>query len=47
MADGASFLQRLVFKYVRPALGRVTFKTVLTLGEQGGTAAGKYAPLVR
>ena len=47
MADGASFLQRLVFKYVRPALGRVAFKTVFVLGEQGGAAAGKHAPLVR
>lgn len=47
MADGATFLQRLVFKYVRPALGRVAFKTVFVLGEQGSAAAGEHAPLVR
>ena len=47
MADGASFLHCLVFKHVRPALGRVAFKTVFTLGEQGGAAAGKHASLVR
>ena len=47
MADGATFLHRLVFEYVRPALGRVAFKTVFVLGEQGGAAAGEHAPLVR
>ena len=47
VADGATFPHRLVFKHVRTTLGRVAFKTVLTLGEQGGAAAGKDASLVR
>ena len=47
MADRASFLHCLVFKHVRPALGRVAFKTVFILGKQGGAAAGKHASLVR
>jgi hypothetical protein len=47
MTGGASFTQRLMFEYVRAALGRVACKTVITLGEQDGAATGKYASLVR
>ena len=47
MAGGASLAQRLVFKYVRPALGWMALQAVFILGEQGGAAAGTYAPLVR
>jgi len=47
MAGGATFLHRLVFKNVRPALGRVAFKTVFVLGKQGRATAGEHASLVR
>ena len=47
MADGATFLHRLVFKHVRPALGWMALQAVFLLGEQGGAAAGARASLVR
>ena len=47
MAGGASFAQRLMFKHVRTALGRMTFQTIFFLGEQGGAAAGARASLVQ
>jgi len=47
VTSGAAFAHRLVFKHVWTALGRMTFKTIFVLREQGGAAAGQYASLVR
>jgi hypothetical protein len=47
MAGGTTLAQRLVFEYIRTALGGMTLQTILFLGEQRRAAASVRDPLVR